>query len=39
LIKWLRKKYKVGVWGAAAKLNLLKVQYPKLFFHWEVGLC
>lgn len=39
LIKWLRKKYKVGTRNAIAKLRQVKVQHPNLFFHWEVGLC
>lgn len=39
LIKWIRMKYKVGKRQAAAKLTLVKELYPKLFYHWEVGLC
>ncbi len=38
-IKWIRKKYKVGTRQAAARLILMKAQFPKLFYHWEVGLC
>jgi RNA-directed DNA polymerase len=39
LIKWLRKKYRLGSRKAVVKLTLLKIQFPKLFYHWEVGLC
>lgn len=39
LIKWMRKKYCLGSRKATAKLALIKEQYPKLFFHWETGVC
>lgn len=39
LTKWLRKKYRLGSHNAVAKLNLMKKHNPKLFYHWEVGLC
>jgi group II intron reverse transcriptase/maturase len=39
LLKWVRKKYRLGWRKAAGKLAIIKEQYPKLFYHWEVGLC
>jgi hypothetical protein len=39
LIKWLRKKYRLGTWKAVDKLILMKAQTPKLFYHWETGIC
>jgi RNA-directed DNA polymerase len=39
LLKWLRKKYRLGSRKAVAKLALVKEHYPNMFYHWEVGLC
>jgi RNA-directed DNA polymerase len=39
LIKWMRKKYRLGTRKAIAKLFLIKEQNPNLFYHWEKGLC
>jgi group II intron reverse transcriptase/maturase len=37
LISLLMNKHKMGYRKASAKLKLIKEQYPKMFFHWEVG--
>jgi len=39
LIQWLKKKHKVGLRKATAKLNAIKQNNPKLFYHWEAGIC
>jgi group II intron reverse transcriptase/maturase len=39
LIKWMRKKYRLGTKKAVDKLILMKAQTPKLFYHWETGIC
>jgi hypothetical protein len=39
LIKWMRKKYRVGSLKAVDKLILMKTLNPKLFYHWESGIC
>jgi group II intron reverse transcriptase/maturase len=39
LIKWMRKKYRLGTNMAVDKLLLVKAQNPRLFYHWECGLC
>jgi len=39
LVKWLRKKYRLGKRRAVDKLLLMKRENPKLFFHWEAGFC
>jgi RNA-directed DNA polymerase len=39
LIKWLRKKYRLGIRKAVDKLHLMKRENPKLFYHWEAGIC
>jgi group II intron reverse transcriptase/maturase len=39
LIKWMRKKYRLGSRKAVDKLILMKAQTPKLFYHWESGIC
>lgn len=39
LIQWLRKKHKLGLRNATAKLNAIKQNDPKLFYHWEAGIC
>jgi len=39
IVKWVRKKYRLGTRAAVARLNLMKEQNPNLFFHWETGYC
>jgi RNA-directed DNA polymerase len=39
LVKWLRRKYRLGKRKAVDKLLLMKTENPKLFFHWEAGIC
>lgn len=39
LIQWIKKKHKVGLRKATAKLRAIKQDDPKLFYHWEVGIC
>jgi group II intron reverse transcriptase/maturase len=39
LIKWMRKKYRLGTRKAVDKLLLMKAQNPRLFYHWERGIC
>jgi RNA-directed DNA polymerase len=38
LLKWIRRKYKLGLRKSILKLNEFKQQSPKLFYHWEKGL-
>ena len=38
LIQWIKKKHKVGLRKATAKLRAIKQDDPKLFYHWEVGI-
>jgi len=39
LVRWMRKKYRLGYRKGTAYLSLLKEQHPKLFYHWEAGYC
>ena len=39
LIRWIMKKHKLGLRKAKAKLNVIKQKDPKLFYHWETGVC
>ena len=39
LIKWIMKKYKIAKLVAVRKFNEIKRQNPKLFYHWELGIC
>lgn len=39
LIKWMKQKHKLGLRKAIAKLKEIKQNHPKLFYHWEVGVC
>ncbi|MHB8339318.1 MAG: reverse transcriptase domain-containing protein, partial [Ignavibacteriaceae bacterium] len=39
LIKWTRKKYKIGYRKSVAKLAVIKKANPKLFYHWQEGYC
>jgi RNA-directed DNA polymerase len=39
LIKWMKKKYRLGTRKAIAKLTRMKNENPKLFYHWEAGYC
>src|SRR3990167_11216192 len=37
LIKWLRKKHKIGYRKSEAKLNSIRQANPELFYHWKMG--
>lgn len=37
LIKWIKKKYKVGFRKSVEKLAVIKKANPKLFCHWQEG--
>ena len=39
LIKWLRKKYKLQKLKAWAKLIKIKQTNPRMFYHWQQGIC
>ena len=39
LIKWLRKKHKIGYRKSLAKLNSIRQANPELFYHWKMGYC
>ncbi|UJS16448.1 MAG: hypothetical protein L3J17_11030 [Candidatus Jettenia sp.] len=39
LIKWLRKKHKIGYRKSVEKLNSIKRANPELFYHWKMGYC
>ena len=39
LIKWLRKKHKIGCRKSVAKLNAIRQANPELFYHWKMGYC
>jgi len=39
LIRWIKKKYKIGYRKSAKKLKVIKEQNPKLFYHWKMGYC
>jgi len=39
LIKWVKYKYKLNKRKAIKKLNEIRQAYPRLFYHWEVGIC
>ncbi|TLD41774.1 MAG: hypothetical protein JETT_1999 [Candidatus Jettenia ecosi] len=39
LIKWLRKKHKIGYRKSVAKLNSIKQANTELFYHWKMGYC
>jgi len=39
LVKWIKNKYKIPWRKAEHKLNVLKQENPKLFYHWEAGIC
>lgn len=36
LIKWICKKHKLGYRESNRKLQMIKQQYPTLFYHWQV---
>lgn len=38
LLKWIRKKYKLGFWKSFYKLEEMKQQSPKMFYHWEIAI-
>jgi group II intron reverse transcriptase/maturase len=37
LIRWLKKKYRIGGRKACQKLKQIKQENPRLFYHWEKG--
>jgi group II intron reverse transcriptase/maturase len=37
LINWLSKKHKMGYRKSAAKLKVIRSNYPELFYHWKAG--
>ena len=39
LIRWVKKKHKIGYRKSAKKLKVIKEQNPKLFYHWKMGYC
>jgi len=39
LIKWLRKKHKIGYQKAEVKLNSIRQANLALFYHWKMGYC
>src|SRR3990167_5021571 len=39
LIRWLRKKHKIGYRKAVEKLNSIRQANPELFYHWKMGYC
>lgn len=39
LIRWLRKKHKIGYRKAVEKLNSIRQANSELFYHWEMGYC
>jgi RNA-directed DNA polymerase len=39
LLKWLSSKHKMSQGQAIKKLNMIKRDFPKLFYHWEKGYC
>lgn len=38
LLKWIKKKHKVGHRAARSILGSLHDQHPRLFYHWECGM-
>jgi len=39
LLKWIKKKYKILTRKAQQKLKRIKQEMPRLFYHWEKGIC
>lgn len=39
LIKWIKSKYKIRTRKAVKKLDAIKQANPRLFYHWEAGIC
>jgi group II intron reverse transcriptase/maturase len=39
LVKWIRRKYKIGLRKSVAKLNAMKQSNQQLFYHWKTGYC
>ena len=37
LVRWMRKKYKVGVRKAVSNLTMLRQTNPRMFYHWQAG--
>jgi group II intron reverse transcriptase/maturase len=37
LIRWLKKKHKIGLRMAMAKYELIRQESPSLFYHWSYG--
>jgi group II intron reverse transcriptase/maturase len=38
LLKWLRQKYRLGYKKAVSKLNMIRKEQPRLFYHWEMRI-
>lgn len=38
LIRWYRRKHKIGLRKAIAMYNRIKEGHPTLFYHWEYGI-
>ena len=39
LLEWIKKKFKIRTRKAQTKLNMIKREMPRLFYHWEKGIC
>ena len=39
LLKWIRRKHKIGVRAGMLLLHNLRRKHPRKFFHWERNLC
>lgn len=39
ILKWIEKKYKIGYRKSLAKLDEIKRLNPRMFYHWELGIC
>ena len=37
LIKWIGKKYKLGYRKSSRKLQVIRQEYPTLFYHWQMN--
>lgn len=38
LLKWLRRKYRLGYRKAVLKMAMIRKEQPRLFYHWEMGI-
>jgi RNA-directed DNA polymerase len=39
IIKWIRKKYKIGNRKSYKRLKIIRQENPKMFYHWQQGYC